>query len=249
MSQRVALVTGGGSGIGRAVALRFAAGDAAVVIADVDADGGARTAAEIESAGGTALFVPCAVQREDDMRALAAVIEERWGRLDHAVNCAGVEQQRAIIADCTEENWDRTIDIDLKGIWLSMKHEIPLLRRAGGGAIVNTSSVVGVRGVRAAAAYVAAKHGIIGLTRCAALEEAEHGIRVNAILPGHIRTPMVERVITKEPVKEQAYLDNAALRRLGDPDEVARLATWLCGPDASFMTGDAIAVDGGVLAR
>lgn len=244
----VALVTGGASGIGRAAAIRFAARGDTVVVADVDQAGARQTVELIRSAGGTAGFVACAVQHEAQVQSLLERIDADFGRLDFALNNAGVEQRRATIADCTEENWDNTIDIDLKGVWLSLKHEIKLMRRTGG-SIVNTSSVVGLGGVAGAPAYVAAKHGIIGLTKCAALEEAEHGIRVNAICPGHILTPMVERVITKEPAKEQTYIDNAPMHRLGDPDEVAKVVAWLCSEESSFVTGSPVNIDGGVRAR
>lgn len=246
MRGKVALVTGAASGIGRASVLEFARRGADVVLADIDAERGAQVARVAAGLGVDASFHHCAVEREDSVARLLEAVHQRHGRLDFAHNNAGVEQRRATVEDCTEDNWDRTIDINLKGIWLSMKHEIPLL--TSGGAIVNTSSMVGLVGVRGAPAYVASKHGIIGLTKAAALELAERGIRVNAVCPGNIRTPMVERVIDAEPAKEQQYLTNTPLGRIATPDEVASAVVWLCSAGASFVTGHALSVDGGVVA-
>lgn len=250
MERQVALVTGAASGIGRAAAARFATRGEGVVLADLDPEGLEETARMIdaEAEGARVRTVRCDVRSEDSVAATVEMARRTFGRLDHAFNNAGIEQRRATIADCSEDNWDATIETDLKGIWLTMKHEI-LLMRAHGGCIVNTSSIVGSRGVYGAPAYVAAKHGIIGLTRCAAIEEAGHHIRVNAVAPGHIRTPMVERVIDKEPAKEEAYVNNAVLHRLGEAAEVADVVAWLCSDDSSFVTGEVIAVDGGVLAK
>lgn len=248
-TSRVALVTGGASGIGLATVRRWSAEGIQVVAADVDDAAGQSAVADLAKDGLQAAFLHCDVASEASVRETLERVEAMYGRLDMAFNNAGVEQRRATVIDCTEDNWDRTVDTNLKGVWLSMKHEISLMRRSGGGAIVNTTSVVGSRGVYGAPAYVASKHGIIGLTRCAALEEAPHNIRVNAVAPGHILTPMVERVITKEPQKHDAYLANTPLGRLGSADDVAQAVTWLCSEAAAFVTGSVVDVDGGVLSR
>lgn len=248
-TSRVALVTGGASGIGLATVRRWSTQGIRVIAADVDEAAGRTAVADLASEGLEATFLHCDVASEASVREMLEQIEATYGRLDMAFNNAGVEQRRATVVDCTEDNWDRTIDTNLKGVWLSMKHEIGLMRRSGGGAIVNTTSVVGSRGVYGAPAYVASKHGIIGLTRGAAIEEAPNNIRVNAVAPGHIRTPMVERVIEKEPQKLDAYLTNTPLGRLGSADEVAQVVTWLCSEAAGFVTGSVVDVDGGVLSR
>lgn len=243
---KISLVTGAASGIGAATALAFAGRGATVLLADIDTAGAARVAERARALGSVAEAAHCSVADEGSVAALASLVRERFGRLDVAVNNAGVEQRRATVAACTEDNWDRTIDVNLKGVWLSMKHEIPLL--VDGGAIVNMSSMVGLVGVAGAPAYVASKHGIIGLTRAAALELADRRIRVNAVCPGNIRTPMVERVLAREPAKESEYAARTPLGRLGTPDEVADAVLWLCAPGAGFVTGHALSVDGGVVA-
>lgn len=245
---KVALVTGGASGVGAATVLAFADRGADVIVADVDGGGGGRVAARAREHSVRAEFVQCSVAAEASVRQLLEVVRERFGRLDFAVNNAGVEQRRAGVTECTEDNWDRTIDTNLKGVWLSMKYEIPLFG-PDGGAIVNMSSMVGLVGVPGAPAYVASKHGIIGLTKSAALEVAGSGVRVNAVCPGNIRTPMVERVLAREPAKETEYTTNTPLGRIGTPEEVASAVLWLCAPEAGFVTGHALSVDGGVVAR
>lgn len=248
MRDKVALITGGASGIGEASALAFARRGANVVIADIDTERGERVTRAARECGVEAEFQSCSVAEESSVAELMRYIQERFGQLDYAHNNAGIEQRRATVADCTEENWDRTVDTNLKGIWLSMKHEIPLLAKRGG-AIVNTSSMVGLVGAPGAPAYVASKHGIIGLTRAAALELAAEGVRVNAVCPGNVRTPLVDRVLDKEPHKEQEYVTNTPLGRIATPDEVANAVVWLCSTESSFVTGHALTVDGGVVAK
>ena len=247
---KVALVTGGGSGIGRATALAFAREKAKVVTADVDVVGGEETARMIREAGGEAVFVKTDVSIAAEVEALVAKAVETYGRLDCAHNNAGVEleytdpDQRH-----DEETWDRIIDINLKGVWLCMKYEIPPMVSHGGGAIVNTSSVAGLVGVAGQPAYVASKHGVAGLTKSTALEYAKEGLRVNAVCPGLIATPLLERVHERNPELRDVIGEWEPIGRLGTPEEVAEAVVWLCSDAASFVTGHTMAVDGGFVAR
>ncbi len=246
---KVALVTGGASGIGRATALAFAREGAKVVVVDVLVEDGETTVQMIKEAGGEAIFVRTDVSMAADVQALIDKVVETYGRLDYAHNNAGIEGHLATTTDCTEENWDRTIAINLKGVWLCMKYEIPRMLEQGGGAIVNTASVAGLVGFPNLPAYVASKHGVVGLTKATALEYAEQGIRVNAVCPGVIRTPMVDRVIGGDPDLEAQYTAMEPIGRLGRPEEIADAVVWLCSDQSSFVTGQAIAVDGGLVAR
>ena len=246
---KVAFVTGGASGIGQAAALAFGAAGAWVAIADINEDGGLKTAKLIQEAGGEAVFFKC------DFGNLAATeytihsVIKKTGKLDFAFNNAGVEGDSASTADCTSENWHRVIDVNLRGVWLCMKHEIHVMLRQGGGSIVNTSSIAGLVGFPNSPAYVASKHGILGLTKTAALEYARRNIRVNAVCPGVIETPMIERAsIGKEFFKEELK-KSEPMGRLGTPEEVASAVLWLCSDQASFVTGQALSVDGGWLAQ
>ncbi|MEW6300216.1 MAG: SDR family oxidoreductase [Thermodesulfobacteriota bacterium] len=246
---KVALVTGGGSGIGRAAALAFAREGAKVVVSDVVIDGGEETVRLIKAAGGQAVFVKADVARPAEVDALIARVVDTYGRLDCAFNNAGIEGTMAQTADCSEENWDRTIAINLKGVWLCLKAEIPQMLKQGGGAIVNTASVAGVVGFAGLPAYVASKHGVVGLTKSAALEYAKQGIRVNAVCPGVIRTPMVERLFRDNPAAGETIAAMEPVGRMGTPEEIAGAVVWLCSDAASFVTGLAMAVDGGLTAQ
>jgi NAD(P)-dependent dehydrogenase (short-subunit alcohol dehydrogenase family) len=248
-SGKIVFITGASSGIGRATALAFAREDAGVVVADVDIEGGRETARLVEAAGARARFVPCDVSSDRDVRAALDQTIETFGRLDCAFNNAGIEGQQGSTADCSEQNWDRVLAIDLKGVWLCMKHEIPLLRTQGQGAIVNCSSIAGLVGFPGIPAYVAAKHGIIGLTRAAALELARSNIRVNAVCPGVIQTPMIDRFAHGEAQLQQQLIAGEPVGRLGRPEEVAEAVVWLCSDAASFVTGQPIAIDGGWVAQ
>jgi len=249
LGDKVALVTGGGSGIGRATALAFAREGAKVVVADVVVAGGAETVARIQQAGGKAIFVKTDVSQATEVGALIATTIATYGRLDCAHNNAGIEGVEALTADYPEADWDRVISINLKGVWLCMKYELPQMQWQGGGAIVNTASIAGLVGAHRMSAYVASKHAVAGLTKTAALEYAKAGIRVNAVCPGVIRTPMVERIFSRHPRAETRLTALEPTGRLGTPEEVAEAVVWLCSDAASFVTGHMLAVDGGIVAQ
>ncbi len=250
LQDKVALVTGGASGLGRSAALLFAREGARVVVGDLDVDGGQETVLQIEEAGGAAISVTADVTQSAAVEAMVSRTVETFGRLDCAFNNAGIEGAVGTsTAEYTEEEWDRVVNVDLKGVWLCMKYEITQMLEQGSGAIVNTSSVAGLVGLRGSSPYVASKHGVVGLTKTAALEYAQQGIRVNAVCPGVFRTPLVERIIARVPGREQEYMNAQPIGRLGRPEELAEAVVWLCSDAASFVTGHAFPVDGGFVAK
>jgi NAD(P)-dependent dehydrogenase (short-subunit alcohol dehydrogenase family) len=246
---RVALVTGAGSGIGRAGAQIFARKGAKVVVADIDLAGGDETARLIKEAGGKAIFVRCDVSRAAEVEAMVGRTLEAYGRLDFAFNNAGISMGQGGTAGLTEDEWDRVLDVNLKGVWLCMKYEIPPMLAGGGGAIVNTASIAAFIGRPANPNYAASKHGVLGLTKSAALEYAREGIRVNAVCPGPVRTPMVERGIARSPALEGTLVRGQPTGRLGTAEEVAEAAVWLCSDAAANITGHPLVIDGGYLTR
>jgi NAD(P)-dependent dehydrogenase (short-subunit alcohol dehydrogenase family) len=249
LDSKVALVTGGSSGIGRATALTFAREGAKVVVADMQQDGGHQTVHMIQESGGEATFVPVDVTRAADVEAMIAKAVQTYGRLDCAYNNAGVgSRARAPLADYPEEDWHRIIAINLTGVWLCMKYEIPQMLQQGGGAIVNTASIAGLVGLSETSAYVASKHGVVGITRTAALEYARQGIRVNCVCPGYIRTPMTAQSMS-DPDRLAQMIAREPIGRVGNPEEVAAAVTWLCSDAASFVTGHTMTVDGGYMAQ
>lgn len=247
MKDKVALVTGAGSGIGKAIAAQLAAEGAHVVVSDVDEAGGRATVAEIERRGGNSIFVAADTARPEHHRTLVGRTMERYGALHIAVNNAGIGGDRAKLAEYPLEGWDRVIAVNLSGVFYGMREQISAMRRGGGGAIVNISSILGQVGFEGSSAYVAAKHGLVGLTRNAALEYAMEGIRVNSVGPAFIRTPMVEKGLSAQELEGVARMH--PIGRLGQPSEVAELVVWLASDKASFVTGSYYAVDGGYLAR
>lgn len=250
MREKVALVTGGGSGIGRAAALAFAGEGASVVVADVDAEQGHATVKAIEQAGGQAMFIRADVSQRADVEAMVLKAVEVYGKLDCAFNNAGIEGAVGLpVVDYPEDTWDRVIDINLKGVWLCMKYELAQMLKQGGGAIVNTASIAGLVGGTFGSAYYASKHGVVGLTKAAAIEYGNSAIRVNAVCPGVIRTEMADRLMKDNESIETAITALHPLGRLGTPQEVAETVVWLSSDQASFITGQALAVDGGYVSR
>ena len=245
LNGKVAFVTGAASGIGRATALAFAREGANVVVADIDQSGNQNTVGMIEGLGGKAVAVVCDVTRSEDVQTSLTTTVNRFGRLDYAFNNAGAEQRPKLTADITEEEWDRIITINLRSVFLCLKYEIPLMLQHGGGAIVNTSSGAGIKVFGRGAAYAAAKHGVVGLTKDAALDYASSNIRINAICPGIIDTEMMDRFTGGAPEERDRVIAQEPIGRMGRPDEIAATVVWLCSDAASFVTGHAMVVDGG----
>jgi NAD(P)-dependent dehydrogenase (short-subunit alcohol dehydrogenase family) len=257
-SGKVVLVTGAASGIGRASALAFAREGATVVVADQNAQGGDETVRTIREAGATASFIAVDVSKNADVQSLVEKTLSLHGRLDCAHNNAGIPGTRARTADRTEDDWDRTMNVNAKGVWLCMKHEIPLMLKQGKGAIVNTASVAGLLGLRRFSAYSASKHAVLGLTKSAALEYFRHGIRINAVCPGLIDTELVQTAVLGAHSRIPGALRRgmeAAVRgymgrhqvagRMGQAAEVAEAVLWLCSDAASYVSGHTLTVDGG----
>lgn len=246
---KVALITGATSGIGKATAQAFALCGARVVVSGINEAEGQAVVDQIKRNDGEAVFVQADVTSQEDVDHLIQETLSTYGRLDYAFNNAGIEGVTALTAESTEENWERVLSVNLTGVWRCMKAEIPHMLANGGGAIVNCSSVAGLVGFAGSAPYVASKHGIIGLTKSAALEYAALGIRINAVCPGVIDTPMVERVTHDNPEMEQQLISQEPIARMGTPEEIADAVLWLCSDSASFVVGHPLVVDGGMIAH
>jgi NAD(P)-dependent dehydrogenase (short-subunit alcohol dehydrogenase family) len=245
MEGKVALITGSSSGIGRSTALVFAREGAKVVITDINVKAGQETVDMIKRDGGAAIFIQADVSESSQVEKLIIQAVEFFGRLDCACNNAGIPGLRVPLVEFPEDQWNLVIDTDLKGVWLCMKYEIPQMLKQGKGAIVNISSAAGLKPNKGSTAYCSAKHGVIGLTKMAALEHAESGIRVNTICPGPIRTPFVEDLIKKHPEREAWYISTTPMKRMGTPEEIGEAVVWLCSDAASYITGITLPVDGG----
>lgn len=247
---KTALVTGSGSGIGRATALAFAREGANVVIADLSPSGGEETLQIIQNGGGSAIFIETDVTKAMDVESMVNKSVSTYGNLDCAFNNAGITGEvMATVVDYPEEMWDRVILTNMKGTFLCMKYELPLMVEKKSGAIVNMASVAGLVGTRTSPAYTASKHGVVGLTRAAALDYAAAGIRINAVCPGVTHTPLIDTFLELVPEMEAVYTDMHPMGRLGEPDEIAGAVLWLCSDAASFVTGHTLSVDGGSVAQ
>jgi len=245
---KVVLVTGGSYGIGRSAAMEFARRGAKVAIADVDVERGEETLQRINKDGGEAIFIKTDVSSEEDVKAMIEKTVETYGKLDCAFNNAGIHKQFVSTVDFKAEDWDEMINVNLKSVWLCMKYEIPQMLKQGKGAIVNTSSAAGLVGAPSNPAYPASKHGVVGLTKCTALEFARKGIRVNCVCPGPTRTGMNEALVATSPEIVKAMDQKVPMGRIGEPEEVAAAAIFLCSDEASYITGHSLPVDGGIVA-
>lgn len=246
---KIALITGASSGIGRATAKIFAREGARLVLADVIEAGGQETLQMVKDMGADAIFVKTDVSRSQEVDAAVAKAVETYGRLDCAFNNAGIGGKSVLTHECDEEDWNRVLAVNLTGVWLCMKAEITQMLKQGGGAIVNTSSIMGLTGAIRVPAYTAAKHGVAGITKAAALEYARHGIRINAVCPAPIYTPMLSKAFEKRPDIEERYARSEPMKRIGQPEEVGEAVAWLCSDRASYMTGLPMPVDGGYMAQ
>lgn len=250
MQGKVAIVTGASSGIGLHTVLAFVEKGASVVVADIDEQAGVEVVKNIEESGGQALFVKTDVSDGAQVRTLIDKTIERFGRLDYAVNNAGIGGESVPTAEVTQEGWQRVIDINLTGVWLCMKHQIQAMLDTGGGAIVNVASILGKVGFSNAPAYVSAKHGVVGLTKSAAMEYATQGVRINVVCPGFIYTPMLENAGMAKGTEMYNYIASLhPMQRMGTPREVADMIVWTCSDEASFVTGTSLLVDGGYTAQ
>jgi NAD(P)-dependent dehydrogenase (short-subunit alcohol dehydrogenase family) len=247
---KVAVVTGAGSGIGQACALAFAKEGAKVIVADIVVAGGEETVRMIEDTKGEAIFVLSDVAKSVDVNSIMAMAMKTYGRLDYACNNAGIGGPPMFTGDYLEDDWRAVIDVNLTGAWLCMKYELEIMKKQGGGAIVNMASILGKVGFATAPAYVAAKHGLIGLTETAALEYATQNIRINAVCPGFIYTPLLEKAGMKTGTDLHTQISNLhPMKRMGTSEEIANAVIWLCSDAASFITGHALMVDGGYTAQ
>jgi len=245
----VALITGAASGIGRATALAFAATGVRVAVSDVNEAGASEVVQQIRQLGGEATLLPCDVSNPSQVRTLFDRILKTYGRLDHAFNNAGTEGVSAPLHQSTWENWQHTISTNLSGVYACMKEELAIMLKQGSGNIVNCSSIAGVRGFAGTGAYTASKHGVIGLTQSAALDYADRKIRINAVCPGVIHTPMIDRFTRGDAEAAATLAAGAPIARMGRPEEIADAVLWLCSPGASFVVGTALVVDGGWCAK
>ncbi len=245
---RVALVTGGASGIGRASALAFARRGAKVVVSDFNEDGGQETVQMIHDEAGEACFVRADVTHQAEVSALINAVVSAYGRLDFALNNAGIGGPRTNTADYPDDLWHRVIDVNLNGVWYCMKHEIPLMLSQGYGVIVNLASIAGLVGSPRLSAYAASKHAVVGLTKTAALEYVRKGIRINAVCPGYTDTPMASSMFEENPKFAERLLAASPSRRLGTPEEIASAVMYLCSDEADFITGHTLVLDGGITA-
>ncbi len=246
---KIALITGAGSGIGRATAKIFAREGARLVLADVVEAGGQETLTMVKEIGADAMFVRTDVSKAQEVDAVVAQAVETYGRLDCAFNNAGIGGTSVLTHECSEEEWHRVLSVNLTGVWLCMKAEITQMLKQGRGAIVNTSSIMGLTGAIRVPAYTAAKHGVAGITKAAALEYARHGIRINAVCPAPIYTPMLSKAFEQRPDLEQRYARSEPMKRIGQPEEVGEAVAWLCSERASYITGLPMPVDGGYMAQ
>lgn len=249
LRDKVTVVTGGASGIGKATALAFSREGANVVVADISVEMGDEVVSMIKQVGGDAIFVKTDVSQAAQVQSLVQSTINTYGRLDYACNNAGIEGLTASTAECSEDNWDRTININLKGVWLCMKYEIPEMLKQRTGTIVNIASAAGLVGFAGLPAYAASKGGIVQLTRTAALEYAKLGIRINSVCPGGIETPMIDRLSATNAGLEDPLSTAHPMGRLGKPEEIAQAVVWLCSDAASFVTGHPMVIDGGYVAQ
>lgn len=246
---KIALITGAGSGIGRATSLIFAREGARLALSDIVPAAAEETLKMVKEAGAEAFCLQSDVSKFADVEALVAKVVATYGRLDCAFNNAGIDGKMAKVAECTEEVWNRTIAVNLTGVFFCMKAEIPQMVKQGGGSIVNTASAAGLSGTPGLPAYVASKHGVVGLTRAAAIEYGREKVRVNCVCPGPIRTPMLGRLLTSRPEMERRFASAEPLKRLGEANEIGEAVAWLCSDAASYVTGHPMSVDGGYMAR
>ncbi len=245
---KTVLITGGGGGIGRAAALAFAREGANVAVVDIDETSAHETVQAVKEQKREAHFIYANVSKGDDVETMVSETVKRFGSLDCAFNNAGIDGEFGPLHEGTEENWDRVVAVNLKSVWLCMKYEIPVLQKTGG-AIVNTGSTVGLTGFRTLSVYSAAKHGVAGLTKAAALECSRQNIRVNAVCPGVTRTPMIAAYADAHPEADAALSEQAPIGRMAYPEEVAEAVLWLCSARASYITGHILSVDGGVMSQ